>query len=73
MASSINILYKSKQEIVGKFLEELTENPDGINSRIFFDYFTLTENCEKLLDKDIKGTQNIFIETCKIQLNYTKR
>jgi hypothetical protein len=53
MASSINILYKSKQEIVEKFLNELIENPDGINSRIFFDYFSLAENCEKLLDKDI--------------------
>ena len=39
MKSSINILYKSNQEIVEKFLIELRDNPLGINCNIFFDYF----------------------------------
>lgn len=57
MASSINILYKSMQDIVEKFIVELNSNPDGINCSVFFDYFSQLENCEKLLGKDIEGTK----------------
>lgn len=56
MANSINILYKSPQEIADKFLHELKQNAVGINCSIFFDYFSQEENCDKLVQKGITGT-----------------
>jgi len=56
MSSSINILYESNQDIANKFLSELQENSEGINCNIFFEFFSQTENLEKLLNQDVNGT-----------------
>ena len=76
MASSINILYKSTDEILKHFHKELRSPTSSVNCEIFFEYFAMPINCDKLFtgsfDSKVMNVE-IFKLTSQLQKAFTLR
>jgi len=73
ITSCINIIFKTDEEVVEKFSNDIRIDPHSVDCTIFLENFTKPANCEKLLSPEMnKKMIQIFDATCAVQVSYFK-